>query len=62
LIPVFVISFKRAEDLGNAMEVRGYVIGAKRTKIDLYNLGLKDILSILVIIGIIVIVVLYRGL
>ena len=34
LIPMFVISFKRAEDLSNAMEARGYVIGAKRTKID----------------------------
>lgn len=49
LIPVFVISFKRAEDLGNAMEVRGYVIGAKRTKIDEYKIGLFDILSIIVV-------------
>src|SRR5690554_6178600 len=30
LIPVFVISFNRSEDLSNAMEVRGYVIGADR--------------------------------
>lgn len=49
LIPVFVISFKRAEDLGNAMEVRGYVIGAKRTKIDEYKIGFSDILSIIVV-------------
>ena len=34
LVPMFVISFKRAEDLSNAMEARGYVIGAKRTRID----------------------------
>ncbi|HIT50026.1 MAG TPA: energy-coupling factor transporter transmembrane protein EcfT [Candidatus Pelethenecus faecipullorum] len=34
LIPMFVISFRRAEDLSNAMEARGYVIGAKRTKLD----------------------------
>jgi len=47
LIPVFVISFKRAEDLGNAMEVRGYVIGAKRTKIDQYHIGFADYLSLL---------------
>jgi len=46
LIPVFVISFKRAEDLGNAMEVRGYVIGAKRTKIDQYKIGFSDIFSL----------------
>lgn len=50
LIPIFVISFKRSEDLGNAMEVRGYVIGAKRTKIDLYSIGFVDILSLIVVI------------
>ena len=49
LIPVFVISFKRAEDLGNAMEVRGYVIGAKRTKIDQYSIGFKDIMAVVVV-------------
>lgn len=48
LIPVFVISFKRSEDLGNAMEVRGYVIGAKRTRIDEYIISLKDILTIII--------------
>lgn len=47
LIPVFVISFKRAEDLGNAMEVRGYVIGAKRTKIDQYSIGFVDAFSLM---------------
>ena len=50
LIPVFVISFKRAEDLGNAMEVRGYVIGAKRTKIDQFSIGLADIFSVITVI------------
>ena len=34
LIPMFVISLRRAEDLSNAMEARGYVVGAKRTKLD----------------------------
>ena len=42
LIPMFVISFKRAEDLSNAMEARGYVIGAKRTKIDELKLRFLD--------------------
>lgn len=50
LIPIFVISFKRSEDLGNAMEVRGYVIGAKRTRIDLYQIGIVDILSLIFVI------------
>ncbi|QWB95989.1 energy-coupling factor transporter transmembrane protein EcfT [Mycoplasmatota bacterium] len=42
LIPVFVISFNRYEDLANAMEVKGYVIGAKRSKIDQYHMGFND--------------------
>jgi len=57
LIPVFVISFKRAEDLGNAMEVRGYVIGQKRTRIDEYYLGFKDFITLiisLIILGLII--------
>lgn len=47
LIPVFVISFKRAEDLADAMEVRGYVVGAKRTRIDKYKTSFKDILVLI---------------
>ncbi|MFA6801278.1 MAG: energy-coupling factor transporter transmembrane component T [Acholeplasmataceae bacterium] len=45
LIPVFVISFNRSEDLANAMEVKGYIIGAKRTKIDQYKMGFNDYLT-----------------
>ena len=47
LVPVFVISFKRSEDLANAMEVRGYVIGQKRTRIDTYKTSVKDYLTLL---------------
>ncbi|CCV65290.1 ABC transporter subunit, cobalt transport protein (permease subunit) [Paracholeplasma brassicae] len=50
LIPIFVISFKRAEDLANAMEARGYVIGAKRTKIDQMKLGLVDLVSVSILV------------
>lgn len=57
LIPVFVISFKRAEDLGNAMEVRGYVIGAKRTKIDQYTIGFSDIATLVISLIILAIII-----
>ena len=50
LIPVFVISFKRAEDLANAMEVRGYVIGQKRTKIDVLKIKHTDFISLFTVI------------
>ncbi len=33
LIPMFIISFRRAEDLANAMEARGYIPGKKRTSL-----------------------------
>jgi energy-coupling factor transport system permease protein len=48
LIPMFVISFKRAEDLADAMEARGYVIGAKRTKLDELKLRFGDYLSFVI--------------
>jgi len=32
LIPLFVVAFKRADELSIAMEARGYVIGAKRSR------------------------------
>lgn len=49
LIPMFVISFKRAEDLSNAMEARGYIVGAKRTKIDELKLRWRDYLGIVIL-------------
>ena len=48
LVPMFVISFKRAEDLSNAMEARGYVIGAKRTRIDELKFKALDIVSFVI--------------
>ena len=42
LVPMFVVSFKRADDLANAMESRGYVIGEPRTSIDVMHLTFKD--------------------
>ena len=48
LVPMFVISFKRAEDLSNAMEARGYEIGAKRTRIDELKFRALDIVSFII--------------
>lgn len=45
LIPMFVISINRAEDLANAMEARGYIIGDKRTSIDELKFNLRDCLA-----------------
>ena len=48
LIPMFVISFKRAEDLADAMESRGYIIDAKRTKLDELKLKEVDFISMII--------------
>ena len=47
LVPMFVISFRRAEELANAMEARGYIVGGKRTKLDELKLHLVDYLSMI---------------
>lgn len=46
LVPLFILSFKRAEDLANAMEVRGYVPGRCRTSINKLHWRLADTLLI----------------
>jgi energy-coupling factor transport system permease protein len=43
---MFVISLKRAADLADAMEARGYIPGAPRTKINESILKAKDIIMI----------------
>lgn len=52
LIPLFVSSFKRAEELAIAMEARGYKGGEGRTKFRLLKWGILDT-SMIVIIGIV---------
>ena len=57
---MFVISFKRAEDLSNAMETRGYIIGGKRTKIDELKFRFIDFLCYFVVITLFALVIWYN--
>ncbi|MFI3329446.1 MAG: energy-coupling factor transporter transmembrane component T [bacterium] len=52
LIPMFVVSFKRAEDLACAMEARGYVIGSKRSNLNVLKFKFIDYLGFLLIFGV----------
>lgn len=64
LIPMFVLSFKRAEDLSNAMEARGYIIGAPRTKIDKLTFNWRDYICYfitLVFLGLVIWSMVYYG-
>ena len=56
IVPLFVSAFQRAEELANAMEARGYVPGAKRTRYKQLKFAPRD--YILVIASIIVLIVL----
>ena len=47
LVPMFVISYKKAEDLANAMEARGYIPGDDRTRIYELKYRLSDYLTYL---------------
>ena len=50
LIPMFVISIKRASDLADAMEARGYIPGEKRTKLLHMKFRLFDYFSLVFVV------------
>ncbi len=60
LVPMFIISFKRAADLADAMEARGYIPGEKRTKLVKMQMKGKDIIYLLSILLIIAFIIIYR--
>lgn len=58
IIPLFVSAFAKAEDLGNAMEVRGYDPYEKRVRYRTYRPGWRDAFAALIIGGLIALIVL----
>ncbi|WP_042454007.1 energy-coupling factor transporter transmembrane component T family protein [Neobacillus dielmonensis] len=61
LIPLFVSSFKRAEELAIAMEARGYRGGEGRTKYRLLSWGAVDTIQILILVVLTVLLILFRS-
>lgn len=61
LIPLFVSSFNRAEDLATAMEARGYQGGDGRTKYRILHWHLKDTVVMLAFAILTVVLVLIRS-
>ncbi len=57
-IPLFVSAFSKAEDLGNAMETRGYDPYEKRTRYRNYKLGWIDLFTSIMVVGLIVFIAL----
>jgi len=60
LVPMFALSITKAEDLANAMEVRGYVVGAKRTSINELKFRLLDLFSGLFVLALLAVSILAR--
>ncbi|MFW5913807.1 MAG: energy-coupling factor transporter transmembrane component T family protein [Bacillota bacterium] len=46
LVPMFIISFKRSDELANAMEARSFAPGATRTRLHVLTWGRLDTLAI----------------
>lgn len=60
LIPLFINSFKRAEELATAMEARGYRGGEGRTKYRLLKWGMIDNIAILTLFILTILLLLLR--
>lgn len=52
IIPLFVSAFQRAIDLADAMEARGYIPDAKRTRYHQLKMGINDFLMLLICVGV----------
>ena len=61
LVPMFVISYKKAEDLANAMEARGYIPGEERTKIDELKYHFADYITYLFLILFLAAIIFFKG-
>lgn len=61
LIPLFIGSFKRAEELAIAMEARGYRGGEGRTRYRQLRWGLVDTLMLLLLVVIAVALFFFRS-
>lgn len=52
IVPLFSVAFERAYELADAMEARGYIPGAERTRYHVLRFTLKDFVFILLCIGV----------
>lgn len=60
LIPLFVNSFRRADELAFAMDARCYNATDKRTKMKRAKIGFADIVAMLLVVGYVVVILLER--
>lgn len=58
LLPLFVISLKRSDDIANVMTIRGYEIGQKRSKYYKSKFSFIEIISLLMVLSLLTIIIL----
>ncbi len=57
IVPLFVSSFQRAEDLADAMEARGYVPSAHRTRYKQLKTSTRDYVMMILVVAILLIII-----
>lgn len=60
LVPMFVISYKKAEDLANAMEARGYIPGEERSRINVLKYKLGDLFTYVFLIIFLTVIIFFK--
>ena len=60
IVPLFSVAFERAYELADAMEARGYVPGAERTRYHVLKFALRDFLFIFVCVALLAASILSR--
>lgn len=58
IVPLFVSSFQRAEDLAEAMEARGYAPGLQRTRYKQLKIVTRDYIFLGIVMGVLVLTIL----
>ena len=54
LLPMFVVSFKRSDDIAKAMTIRGYEIGQKRSKFKTNKFKILELIALIICIALLV--------
>ncbi|MGI6607893.1 MAG: energy-coupling factor transporter transmembrane component T family protein [Erysipelotrichaceae bacterium] len=60
IVPLFVSSFQKADDLADAMEARGYVVGAERIRYKQLKFTFSDFITLVGVVAILVSLILIK--
>lgn len=62
IVPLFVSSFRRADEMAMAMEARCYISGVKRSRLNNPKLGIKDYTALIIMLIFIVFIIILENL